>query len=280
MSSQTKGTDRAAAVGVLRHQRVHRRVGDEQARDPPPLRQRHRRPHVGHRLPAPRGHLAQHGRRGSPPTSGRSRSRRPGCCSGSTPCAATTSTSTASRRSPPTSGRRPTQLNQDLDRRTPPDADPRGPLLVRRLRHRVEGLRVAVRRRRPRRCELDGAVAVVTGGAGRHRAGHRRRAAAAGRHGGDRRRRGRRRSSPPSTTCGRSGRCRATGSTSPTSTRSPTSPTRSTTPTARSTCCSTTPASPRAAAASRGSRSRTTGAGASASTCSARRSAPRRSCPG
>ena len=38
-------------------------------------------------------------------------------------------------------------------------------------------------------------------------------------------------------------------------------------------------ASPRAAAASRGSRSRTTGAGASASTCSARRSAPRRSCP-
>ena len=53
-------------------------------------------PHVGHRLPAPRGHVAQHGRPASPPTSGRSRSRRPACCSGSTRCGATTSTSTPS----------------------------------------------------------------------------------------------------------------------------------------------------------------------------------------
>ncbi len=64
-----EGPDRAAAVGVLRHQRVHRGVGHEQARDPPPLRQRPRRPHVGHRLPAPRGHLAQHRHAARPPTS-------------------------------------------------------------------------------------------------------------------------------------------------------------------------------------------------------------------
>ena len=58
MASQTKGLDPAPAVGVLRHERVHRRVGHEQARDPPPLRQRPRRARCGApttRIPRARG---------------------------------------------------------------------------------------------------------------------------------------------------------------------------------------------------------------------------------
>ena len=77
---------------------------------------------VGHRLPPPRGHLAQHASSACPPTSARSRSRRPGCSWGSTRCAATTSTSTASAGIAADIGPTPEQLNQDLDLRTPPDA--------------------------------------------------------------------------------------------------------------------------------------------------------------
>ncbi len=55
-----EGPHRAAPVRVHRHQRVHRGLGHEQARAPPPIRQRSRRPHVGHRLPPPRGHVAKH----------------------------------------------------------------------------------------------------------------------------------------------------------------------------------------------------------------------------
>ena len=57
-----QGPHPEAAVGVPRHQRVHRRVHHESRGDPSPPRQRHRRPDVGHRLPAPRRLVAPHRR--------------------------------------------------------------------------------------------------------------------------------------------------------------------------------------------------------------------------
>ena len=122
MSSQTKGTIQRLPSEYFG---TNVFIGAS-AMSKPEIRRRYANgldaPHVGHRLPAPRGHLAQHRRRGSPPTSARCPSRRPGCCSASTPSAATTSTSTPSSTIAADIGPTPTQLNQDLGRRTPPDA--------------------------------------------------------------------------------------------------------------------------------------------------------------
>ena len=178
-------------------------------------------------------------------------------------------------------GPTPTPLNQDLDRRTPPGGA-RGPLLVRRLRHRVEGLRVGEPIRTPtrrRRCKLDGGGRRRDRRGGQHRAGHRRRAAAPGHDRGDRRRRGRRR------------RADAVADLLPLGKVSG-HPVDITDEDAVADLADAVFGAhgavhllfnnagvPRAAAASPGSRSRTTGAGASASTCSVPPSACRRSCP-
>ena len=183
-------------------------------------------------------------------------------------------------RSPPTSGRRrrSSTRTSTAARRPTPSARPASGSTTTASSGRAERGR---RARRPRRCELDGAVAVVTGGAGGIGRGIvgallRRGATvviADVEAGADR--------VPPSTTS------RPLGTVSghrvditDEDAVADLADARLRRPRPRSTCCSTTPASPPAAAASRGSRSRTTGAGASASTCSARRSAPRRSCPG
>jgi hypothetical protein len=90
---QTRGTIERLPSGVLRHQRVRRRSAMSKARDPPPLRQRRSTPSCGARLTRTPRAPGPTPRCGSPPTSARCRSRRPACCSGSTRCAATTSTS-------------------------------------------------------------------------------------------------------------------------------------------------------------------------------------------
>ena len=117
-----EGPHRAAAVGVRRHQRVHRRVGHEQARDPPPLRQRHRRPDVGHRLPAPRGHVAQHGRAARRPTSRRVPVEETRLLLGLNAVRCYDLDLDGLADIAADIGPTPEQLNQDLDLRTPPDA--------------------------------------------------------------------------------------------------------------------------------------------------------------
>ena len=54
------GQDLQTAVGLLRHQHLHRCLHHVARGDPSPLRHRHRRRDVGHRLPAPRRDLAAH----------------------------------------------------------------------------------------------------------------------------------------------------------------------------------------------------------------------------
>ena len=55
-----EGQDLQAAVGLLRHEHLHRGLDHVEGGDPPPPRHRLRRRDVGHRLPAPRGHVAPH----------------------------------------------------------------------------------------------------------------------------------------------------------------------------------------------------------------------------
>ena len=122
LNSRTKGLIKRLPSEYVGDQCLHRRIDDEHRGDPSPSCQRHRRPHVGHRLPAPRGLVAPHGRTARDRLPRRCRSRTPDDCSGSTPSSAMTSMSRGSRRWLRRSDRRRPTLHQDPDLRTPLDA--------------------------------------------------------------------------------------------------------------------------------------------------------------
>ncbi len=120
MAALMKGKICEAAVGLLRHEHLHRRVDDVEGGDPPPPHHRLRRRDVGHGLPASRGHLAEHHGAAAGRTSPTCPSRTPASSWARPRPPATASTSTSWRPIAERIGPTPEDLGQDPTLRTDP----------------------------------------------------------------------------------------------------------------------------------------------------------------